>query len=85
MICVGVEIGVVFIKVFIIQFVVFLMLILVLGKENGMLDIDINVIVLVFYSLLVKLEEILVIIGGIEDLVEEFVDKNYSLFLGCGD
>lgn len=61
------------------------MFILVLGKENGMIDVDSKVIVFVFYSLFVKFEEILVIIGGIEDLVEEFVDKNYSLFLGCGD
>lgn len=62
MMCVGVEIGVVLIKVFIIQLIVFLMLMLVLGKYNSMSVSDENVIVQVLYSLLVKLEEIFIII-----------------------
>ena len=52
------------------------MLTLALGKENGMTDADSKAIVSALHSLPAKLEETLAITGGIEDLAEEFADKN---------
>ena len=81
----GAEIGVASTKAFTTQLAAFLMLTLALGKENGMSDTDTNAIVSALHSLPAKLEETLAITGGIEDLAEEFADKNHSLFLGRGD
>ncbi|MEC8490143.1 MAG: glutamine--fructose-6-phosphate transaminase (isomerizing), partial [Pseudomonadota bacterium] len=81
----GAEIGVASTKAFITQLTAFLMLTLALGKENGMTDADSKAIVSALHSLPAKLEETLAITGGIEDLAEEFADKNHSLFLGRGD
>jgi len=78
----GAEIGVASTKA---QLTAFLMLTLALGKENGMTDADSKAIVSALHSLPAKLEETLAITGGIEDLAEEFADKNHSLFLGRGD
>ena len=81
----GAEIGVASTKAFTTQLTAFLMLTLALGKENGMLDTDQKAIVSALHSLPAKLEETLAITSGIEDLAEEFADKNHSLFLGRGD
>ena len=81
----GAEIGVASTKAFTTQLTAFLMLTLALGKENGMTDADSKAIVSALHSLAAKLEETLAITGGIEDLAEEFADKNHSLFLGRGD
>ncbi|NDW21211.1 glutamine--fructose-6-phosphate transaminase (isomerizing) [Alteromonas hispanica] len=81
----GAEIGVASTKAFTTQLTAFLMLTLALGKENGMLDTDQKAIVSALHSLPAKLEETLAITNGIEDLAEEFADKNHSLFLGRGD
>ena len=81
----GAEIGVASTKAFTTQLTAFLMLTLALGKENGMTDADSKAIVSALHSLPAKLEETLAITGGIEDLAEEFADKNHSLFLGRGD
>ena len=81
----GAEIGVASTKAFTTQLTAFLMLTLALGKENGMTDVDSKAIVSALHSLPAKLEETLAITGGIEDLAEEFADKNHSLFLGRGD
>ena len=81
----GAEIGVASTKAFTTQLTAFLMLTLALGKENGMTDADNKAIVSALHSLPAKLEETLAITGGIEDLAEEFADKNHSLFLGRGD
>ena len=81
----GAEIGVASTKAFTTQLTAFLMLTLALGKENGMLESDESGIVAALHSLPAKLEETLAITNGIEDLAEEFADKNHSLFLGRGD
>ncbi|MGE6416654.1 glutamine--fructose-6-phosphate transaminase (isomerizing) [Alteromonas macleodii] len=81
----GAEIGVASTKAFTTQLTAFLMLTLALGKENGITDADSKAIVSALHSLPAKLEETLAITGGIEDLAEEFADKNHSLFLGRGD
>ena len=81
----GAEIGVASTKAFTTQLTAFLMLTLALGKVNGMTDADSKAIVSALHSLPAKLEETLAITGGIEDLAEEFADKNHSLFLGRGD
>ncbi|KHT50751.1 glucosamine--fructose-6-phosphate aminotransferase [Alteromonas marina] len=81
----GAEIGVASTKAFTTQLTAFLMLTLALGKENCMTDADSKAIVSALHSLPAKLEETLAITGGIEDLAEEFADKNHSLFLGRGD
>ena len=81
----GAEIGVASTKAFTTQLAAFLMLTLALGKENGMSEADSKAIVSALHSLPAKLEETLAITGGIEDLAEEFADKNHSLFLGRGD
>jgi glucosamine--fructose-6-phosphate aminotransferase (isomerizing) len=81
----GAEIGVASTKAFTTQLTAFLMLTLALGKENGMAESDAKGIVSALHSLPAKLEETLAITGGIEDLAEEFADKNHSLFLGRGD
>ena len=81
----GAEIGVASTKAFTTQLTAFLMLTLALGKENGMTDAGSKAIVSALHSLPAKLEETLAITGGIEDLAEEFADKNHSLFLGRGD
>jgi glucosamine--fructose-6-phosphate aminotransferase (isomerizing) len=81
----GAEIGVASTKAFTTQLTAFLMLTLALGKENGMLESDESGIIAALHSLPAKLEETLAITNGIEDLAEEFADKNHSLFLGRGD
>lgn len=81
----GAEIGVASTKAFTTQLTAFLMLTLALGKQNGMSDEDTRSIVSALHSLPAKLEETLAITQGIEDLAEEFADKNHSLFLGRGD
>ncbi|WP_420934238.1 glutamine--fructose-6-phosphate transaminase (isomerizing) [Alteromonas sp. A081] len=81
----GAEIGVASTKAFTTQLTAFLMLTLALGKENGMLESDESGIVAALHSLPAKLEETLAMTNGIEDLAEEFADKNHSLFLGRGD
>ncbi|AYA66165.1 glutamine--fructose-6-phosphate transaminase (isomerizing) [Alteromonas sp. RKMC-009] len=81
----GAEIGVASTKAFTTQLTAFLMLTLALGKHSGMSDKDHGSIVSALHSLPAKLEETLAITKGIEDLAEEFADKNHSLFLGRGD
>lgn len=81
----GAEIGVASTKAFTTQLTAFLMLTLAIGKHNGLTDADNQSIVQALHSLPAKLEETLTISDGIEDLAEEFADKNHSLFLGRGD
>lgn len=85
MINVGIEIGVVFIKVFIIQLIVLLMLVVKLFCLKG-LDVFIEYdIVYGLQVLLSCIEQMLFQDKCIEVLVEDFFDKYYVLFLGCGD
>ncbi|MBU3020463.1 glutamine--fructose-6-phosphate transaminase (isomerizing) [Aestuariibacter sp. A3R04] len=81
----GAEIGVASTKAFTTQLTAFLMLTLAVGKYNGLSEADSSSIVKALHSLPAKLEETLAITQGIEDLAEEFADKNHSLFLGRGD
>lgn len=81
----GAEIGVASTKAFTTQLTAFLMLTLALGRHNGLKDEDRASIVSGLQSLPSKLEETLSLTQGIEDLAEEFADKNHSLFLGRGD
>jgi len=81
----GAEIGVASTKAFTTQLTAFLMLTLAIGKHNGLSETDSKQIVQALHSLPAKLEETLTISDGIEDLAEEFADKNHSLFLGRGD
>ena len=81
----GAEIGVASTKAFTTQLTAFLMLTLALGEHNGISADDKSSIVSSLHSLPTKLEETLAITQGIEDLAEEFADKNHSLFLGRGD
>jgi len=81
----GAEIGVASTKAFTTQLTAFLLLTLSLGRHNGLSDIDKVAIVKGLHSLPSKLEETLTLTAGIEDLAEEFADKNHSLFLGRGD
>lgn len=81
----GAEIGVASTKAFTTQLTAFLLLTLALGKHNNLSDSDQESIVSGLQSLPTKLEETLSLTQGIEDLAEEFADKNHSLFLGRGD
>lgn len=81
----GAEIGVASTKAFTTQLTGFLMLTLALGGYNGIAAEDKKAIIAGLHSLPSKLEETLALTGGIEDLAEEFADKNHSLFLGRGD
>lgn len=81
----GAEIGVASTKAFTTQLTAFLMLTMAIGKHNGLADEDLKAIVSGLHSLPAKLEETLSLTKGIEDLAEEFADKNHSLFLGRGD
>ncbi|NVK56751.1 MAG: glutamine--fructose-6-phosphate transaminase (isomerizing) [Alteromonadaceae bacterium] len=81
----GAEIGVASTKAFTTQLTAFLMLTLALGKHNNIAGEDQQAIIQALLNLPAKLEETLAITQGIEDLAEEFADKNHSLFLGRGD
>lgn len=81
----GAEIGVASTKAFTTQLTAFLMLTLAIGKHNNISSENQAEIVQSLHSLPAKLEETLAITQGIEDLAEEFADKNHSLFLGRGD
>ncbi|GGW90355.1 glutamine--fructose-6-phosphate transaminase (isomerizing) [Alteromonas halophila] len=81
----GAEIGVASTKAFTTQLTAFLMLTLAIGEHKEMSGDDKQSIVKALHSLPAKLEETLLINEGIEDLAEEFADKNHSLFLGRGD
>ncbi len=78
----GAEIGVASTKAFTTQLVGLLMLTAAISQEKG---IDAAHIVNAIKVLPSKLEETLALAGSIEDLAEEFADKNHSLFLGRGD
>lgn len=81
----GAEIGVASTKAFTTQLTAFLLLTLSLGRHNGLSEDDKHSIIKGLHSLPSKLEETLTLTAGIEDLAEEFADKNHSLFLGRGD
>jgi len=81
----GAEIGVASTKAFTTQLVGLAMLVLALGKYNGLSAGQQREMVQALKTLPAKLEESLALAEGIEDLAEEFADKHHALFLGRGD
>ncbi|WP_075184794.1 glutamine--fructose-6-phosphate transaminase (isomerizing) [Teredinibacter haidensis] len=81
----GAEIGVASTKAFTTQLVGLAMLVMALGKYNGLSVEQQKELTEAMKSLPAKLEESLALAESIEGLAEEFADKNHALFLGRGD
>ncbi|ARD44290.1 MULTISPECIES: glutamine--fructose-6-phosphate transaminase (isomerizing) [Colwelliaceae] len=81
----GAEIGVASTKAFTTQLVGLLMMTLAIGQHHGMSQEKQNEIAHSLMTLPNKLEEVLALAGSIEDLAEDFADKQHALFLGRGD
>ncbi len=81
----GAEIGVASTKAFTTQLVGLAMLVLAIGKYNGLSNEQQKEMVEALKNLPAKLEESLALAPKIEALAEEFADKHHSLFLGRGD
>jgi glucosamine--fructose-6-phosphate aminotransferase (isomerizing) len=81
----GAEIGVASTKAFTTQLVGLAMLVLAIGKYNGLSADQQKEMVTALKSLPKKLEESLRLAESIEALAEEFADKQHALFLGRGD
>jgi glutamine---fructose-6-phosphate transaminase (isomerizing) len=81
----GAEIGVASTKAFTTQLVGLAMLVLAVGKYNGLTAEQQVDMVAALKSLPAKLEESLALANRIEALAEEFADKHHALFLGRGD
>lgn len=80
----GVEIGVASTKAFTVQLTALLMLVVAIGRHKGMSDAQEQEIVSSLLSLPAKIEQTLTLDKEIEQLAEEFADKQHSLFLGRG-
>ncbi|MGB1199914.1 MAG: glutamine--fructose-6-phosphate transaminase (isomerizing) [Cognaticolwellia aestuarii] len=81
----GAEIGVASTKAFTTQLVGLMMMTLALGKHNGMSQEEQQAMSQSLMTLPNKIEETFALAEEIEDLAEDFADKNHSLFLGRGD
>ena len=81
----GAEIGVASTKAFTTQLVGLLMMTVAIGQHHGMSDEQQAEIAQSLMSLPAKLDEVLALASSIEDLAEDFADKNHALFLGRGD
>jgi glucosamine--fructose-6-phosphate aminotransferase (isomerizing) len=81
----GVEIGVASTKAFTTQLVGLLMMTLAIGKHHNMAPAQQDQITQSLMALPNKLEEVLALASSIEDLAEDFADKEHALFLGRGD
>jgi len=81
----GAEIGVASTKAFTTQLVGLLMMTLAIGQHHGMSDSVREDIAQSLMTLPNKLDEVLALAGSIEELAEDFADKNHALFLGRGD
>lgn len=81
----GAEIGVASTKAFTTQLVGLAMLVLAVGKYNGLSTEQQQEMVTALKNLPAKLEESLTLAPKIEALAEEFADKHHALFLGRGD
>lgn len=81
----GAEIGVASTKAFTTQLVGLLMMTLAIGKHHGMPLVQQESIAKSLLTLPNKLEEVLALASSIEDLAEDFADKQHALFLGRGD
>ncbi len=81
----GAEIGVASTKAFTTQLVGLTMLVMAIGKYNGLSDEDQLDLTQALKSLPTKLEESLLLADQIEDLAEEFAERHHALFLGRGN
>lgn len=81
----GAEIGVASTKAFTTQLVGLMMMTLALGRHKGMSEELQGQVAAALMTLPNKLEEVLALAESIEDLAEDFADKNHALFLGRGD
>jgi len=81
----GAEIGVASTKAFTTQLVGLAMLVLAIGKYNGLSEEEQRGMTTALRNLPAKLEATLGLAGQIEALAEEFADKHHALFLGRGD
>ncbi len=81
----GAEIGVASTKAFTTQLVGLMMMTLAIGQHHGMSVEKQHEIAHSLMTLPSKLDEVLALASSIEDLAEDFADKNHALFLGRGD
>lgn len=81
----GAEIGVASTKAFSTQLVGLAMLVLALGKYNGLSEAAQQEMTDALLTLPGRMEDALALAESIEQLAEEFADKNHALFLGRGD
>ncbi len=81
----GAEIGVASTKAFTTQLVGLLMMTMAIGQHHGMSSEKQQEITQSIMSLPSKLDEVLALASPIEELAEDFADKNHALFLGRGD
>jgi len=81
----GAEIGVASTKAFTTQLVGLMMMTLAIGQHHGMSTDKQTEIAQALMTLPAKLDEVLALASSIEDLAEDFADKNHALFLGRGD
>jgi len=81
----GAEIGVASTKAFTTQLVGLMMMTLAIGQHHGMSNDKQAEIAQALMTLPAKLDEVLALASSIEDLAEDFADKNHALFLGRGD
>jgi glucosamine--fructose-6-phosphate aminotransferase (isomerizing) len=81
----GAEIGVASTKAFTTQLVGLLMMTLAIGQHHGMSQEKQNESAQSLMTLPNKLEDVLALAGSIDDLAEDFADKQHALFLGRGD
>jgi len=81
----GAEIGVASTKAFTTQLVGLMMMTLAIGQHHGMPNEKQAEIAQALMTLPTKLDEVLALASSIEDLAEDFADKNHALFLGRGD
>ena len=81
----GAEIGVASTKAFTTQLVGLMMMTLAIGQHHGMTNEKQAEIAQALMTLPAKLDEVLALASSIEDLAEDFADKQHALFLGRGD
>ncbi len=81
----GIEIGVASTKAFTTQLVGLAMLVLALGKNREMSESAQAEMVQALNALPAEIEAVLQLADEIEELAEEFADKNHALFLGRGE
>lgn len=81
----GIEIGVASTKAFTTQLVGLALLMLAIGKHNGLSEEEQRGMVLALKNLPAKLDETLELATQIEALAEEFADKHHALYLGRGE